>query len=523
MKRSIFLTIALMAMSGCWRNSTDPQPGPKPEPPAHPAIVILHAAEDTDLAAYAEAALDQYADQHGYQLRIHPIDVVDETGKTPKYLLPYVEAAKGKTLPVAMVGAQGKVHQVAAGVTDAQSVMAMAEKTFGDSTLVKDGFWAAGQWRKLSSIKPCKPGADKRWTVEGKVADEPLIPEEKWRDREIACFSVWQTDQGQLSSCCPSSGCAAMATVANRSGLAADAWNLSPMDAYCRIADSDSGALLEDFWAVAAKEGVCTTAYCPEQGFSRRPPMKAGYAESRAKHRATRVTYCDGWEGMASAIQRGKPVHYGLLVTSQFSPKDGIIGPRTRRGGGGHAVLAIGMRKIDGQWYILTRNSWGLGWGGSEKNNVPKGCALIHSSWIEPMFGIFTIGAVVSPSDDPITVRIPAVNKILAVRWPKSGCSNGQCSTLAQKPSGPLSKDTPTLGRSSPAGSKAQPAGTSMRCPTGSCLLEITVEIRDQDFRPKLDAKPHQSTKTFMRSDAQMSRRRLLGRLLCPLQGRAGR
>lgn len=422
-----WLPILLLALAGCW-NTDKPTPKPAPAPkPEHVSIVVLYdpAAVD-DLAAYIDPSLGTYAREHQCALRIEPTNVVDESGKVPPaYLKPYCDFAAGKQLPIAMIGSGGKVLKSVEQPIGAAPIIALVEKTASEAD-VANAIFAGGQWRKLGLGKP-KAGASKRWPAEGSNQAEPLIPADKWTDVTLAYLSNRILDQGQHSSCCPTSGCAALELFAVRSGLTGAAWHLSPWDIYARFANSDSGADLESFWQEATTNGVCTSDYCTEQGGGFPPGHKDGYQKSRAKHKALRVTYCDGWEAMAAALQRRKPVHYGLLVTSGFQPvSSGVIGPRHGRGGGGHAVLAVGMKRIGGEWYVLTQNSWGTSWGGSTDGSVPKGMALIHSSWIQPAFGIFALGSVTCPSDDPIAyspsdaLTFPSPRGANAQQYPRS-------------------------------------------------------------------------------------------------------
>jgi hypothetical protein len=116
-----------------------------------------------------------------------------------------------------------------------------------------------------------------------------------------------------------------------------------------------------------------------------------------------KATFCPSFEAIASALQRNKAVHFGLLVDSGFSPdSNGVIHAKRGHSGGGHAVLAVGMKKIGAEWYLVMQNSWGESWGGSKDGTVPKGCCLLHPSYVETMFGSFAYSAVVSPSDDAI-------------------------------------------------------------------------------------------------------------------------
>jgi hypothetical protein len=364
------------------------------------SIVVLYDAKSSDdLAVYAAPELADYADQHGHQLRSHAVDVQDENKKTPAYLAAYVAAAKGKKLPMAMVGRAGKVRSSLEAPADCQAIIRLVEKTVGEAGEGRD-FWAGGAWRRLGGLKPARPGAEQRWPCEGIEKNEPLIPADKWVDIELV--APWKVkDQDGYSSCCPTSFCSAYELAADRAGLRQ--FRLSALDLYARInGGRDQGATLEDALAEGVASGICTADYCPEQGW-KKPAHKTGYELSRAKHRVLRATWCATWEQIASALQRHKAVQFGILVDGRFSPDPaGVIGPKRGHSGGGHAVVAIGMKRLDGQWYIIMLNSWGDRWGGSKDGQVRPGCCLLHVSWIEPMFGASAISSVVSPSDDPI-------------------------------------------------------------------------------------------------------------------------
>lgn len=421
MKRFALLLLILAALTGCRRPQPDVEPPVPPKPAGQKAIVILYDAKAfDDLAIYADANLDDYAEKNKIELRIHPSDAIDEhdPGKTPTYLIPYIEAAAGKRLPVAMVGRGGKILSALERPVDAQAIIALAEgtKLSADAGGVEDAVWGGGSWRRLTTPKlmTMRPGASNRWTLEGSTKEEPLIPAVAWKDISLANFSKRIPDQGQFSSCCPTSGCAALEVFADRTGL--KPWNLSTLDAYYRInGGRDAGAMLEDFWAMAITSGVCTTDFCNEQGAGTRPPLhKAGHEADRAKHRPVVVTLCDSWEAMASALQRHKPVHFGLMVDGGFTPDPitGVIARKSGRSRGGHAVLAIGMRKIGDKWYILMQNSWSDSWGSSKDGSVPKGCCLLAPAYVEPAFGAFAIASIRSPSDDPIVLRKPTSTRI---------------------------------------------------------------------------------------------------------------
>ena len=72
------------------------------------------------------------------------------------------------------------------------------------------------------------------------------------------------------------------------------------------------------------------------------------------------------FESIVQELDQGTPAILGLIITDSFFKPDssgtvGIKTPDIERGG--HAVLALGHgQDVDGNQYVLVRNSWGASW-----------------------------------------------------------------------------------------------------------------------------------------------------------------
>jgi len=84
-------------------------------------------------------------------------------------------------------------------------------------------------------------------------------------------------------------------------------------------------------------------------------------------HKTTMVPGKLAFEEIVTALDEGRPVVLGLILTDAFYRPNasGQIpdqNPDTERGG--HAVLGVGHGvRADGSPMLLIRNSWGAGWG----------------------------------------------------------------------------------------------------------------------------------------------------------------
>ena len=105
-----------------------------------------------------------------------------------------------------------------------------------------------------------------------------------------------------------------------------------------------------------------------------------------------------------SALQLGFFPLLGVSVTDAFEPdSQGIIHPYPL-GGLNHGVCACGMKQINGKWYLLMPNSWGLKWG-------VNGIAWFPVECLPPQVPAWCVRAPTTPRNDPMFARAATKEK----------------------------------------------------------------------------------------------------------------
>jgi hypothetical protein len=99
---------------------------------------------------------------------------------------------------------------------------------------------------------------------------------------------------------------------------------------------------------------------------------------------------------MCSAILQGFPVISGIAVGRNFTdiPDNGIA-PLPDQVVGGHCMVHIGLKQVNGVWMVETQNSWSKNWG------MDGFCHLQEGAW-HPRYGFgFDCWAFTAVHDDP--------------------------------------------------------------------------------------------------------------------------
>lgn len=409
MKRTALLIVAL-ALAGCGRTTPTPAPTPTPTPTPTPVATPVTILITFDPANETPAATDIYCSEDfrawlkttGHTLRLVSTTAVDETGKQPHDLAPYLAAAEGKPAPWLVIGRAGKLLYDSPLPADATRIQDLATHYAAAAAAADPGLFYDGRTYRVLGCKPPRPGAAQRWPTYGSKPTEPILPRTTWQPVDLRHLASPPIDQAQTSSCCPCAATQALRTELARTGLPADP--LSVADLYARInGGRDNGANLEDALQELQAKGVCDTEHATLFGTTERDCKHRGEWElDRARHRLTDAQLCTSADAIGSALQRHRPVVFGTLLTDTFQPDaKGVIGKRTGRGRGGHAMFLIGLQQMGGDWYFLAQNSWGVEWG-------VEGTAWLHESWLDTdYFAAWCLAAVCIPTDHQ-TAAMPA-------------------------------------------------------------------------------------------------------------------
>jgi hypothetical protein len=189
-----------------------------------------------------------------------------------------------------------------------------------------------------------------------------LIPKADWKPSDLRHLVSLAWSQG-LHGACVSFGCEKADDTLRRAGHQVEI-KRSPWDLYRRInGGHDAGANIHDALTVMRDEGVCNLELCPQ--FTLDQTRTAAQAANASLHKLLEFSDCPDRVSIATALQRGFPVPFGVTVTTSWTPdSDGWIWPRGSSRGG-HCVMGFGFafHVVKKVWGIPFCNSWDTDWG----------------------------------------------------------------------------------------------------------------------------------------------------------------
>ena len=346
-----------------------PGPGPippGPTPPPDPAGSFLVVVTDNDNRTPDQAALllDEDLGKWLVEKKIG-WRVIDCKGKVfTEQGYDKLLAADGIAPPAVVLWAKGNsTHRAAAAPTTAEAVKqwVMGSPHTGPPFIDVDG-----ERRYLT----CLPPAQARYMAprggEFSEVHAPL-PRNQWREinnRNKFPSEKWVYDQDGIGSCVGNGATAALRKARLLAGMTD--FRLAPGCTYAQInGGSDRGAVISDSLVALQQTGTIISATL---GSDQKPyytkQLPSGWKKEAARFRIEEAYHCSTFDDMATALQLGYIVVYGMQVSNSFNSftNEGVAGASP--GPGNHAMHADGLHKLaSGEWAFDNVNSWGAAWG----------------------------------------------------------------------------------------------------------------------------------------------------------------
>jgi C1A family cysteine protease len=197
-------------------------------------------------------------------------------------------------------------------------------------------------------------------------------------------------DQGYLGSCEANAACAFMSFLDKKNSPINAYFHYSRLFHYWKVreimgtTDYDSGATIRDGMKVMHKVGCAGESTYPyfQDRFTDEPTQEAYATAEFHKLSSYMASY---WRigsvtQLKQSLADGFPVMLGVEIYSSFESSyaamTGVISMPDKAKEyflGGHALLAMGYTHIDGEEYIIARNSWGADWGDKGYCYLPMG------------------------------------------------------------------------------------------------------------------------------------------------------
>lgn len=157
--------------------------------------------------------------------------------------------------------------------------------------------------------------------------------------------------------------------------------------------NEDSGASIRNTFKALNKYGFCHETIWPYKVSQfKTKPSKAANDEAAGLKLVSYASVPQNGLAIQGAVADGHPVVFGFSVFNDFRPNSkGLIAmpKKTDRVQGGHAVIIVGYKMINGSLYYIIRNSWGKGYGIDGHCYMPA--AYVESSKLASDFWIASL------------------------------------------------------------------------------------------------------------------------------------
>lgn len=224
-----------------------------------------------------------------------------------------------------------------------------------------------------------------------------ILPRDQWRDVDLSPFLHATWDQGQHGSCVGHGSATAFHLAYRVAGGTVPEGGFSPTSLYALInGGRDRGAIVSDAMTALVQHGLALMSEVPES-IIYEGQIPASAKATRKRFRVQDAFHCDSFDAIASALQLGFPVSFGILLPGRFNNLDaqGVCG-LGGRSLGGHCMAAYGMKQLpSGKWAVRVRNSWGTRWG------IAGNCLLVEEHFSEAYLDAFAIRANLADPQDP--------------------------------------------------------------------------------------------------------------------------
>jgi hypothetical protein len=215
----------------------------------------------------------------------------------------------------------------------------------------------------------------------------------QWQEIDLSHFVFSIFDQGQTSSCVGQGTTKGIEVCINQTQ--SEKIGLNPYFTYGLVnGGHDKGAVISQALQALKKYGTCSQDAAPMHLLFPNQLSQVEYANA-IKHKIVEAYQCVTFDDICAALSKGFPVPFGIYVGNNFDQVDrDLICPLPDGGGGGHCMLALGLKNHPRWgWIIKLVNSWGITFG-------DKGFAYIRQAHFDRRVDAFAIEAITPDSNN---------------------------------------------------------------------------------------------------------------------------